>query len=170
MYLDKGRAVSLPGDVCSPGISWQCWTLYFIWGPKRCQCKWGKPSLGWKAIINLSQRAKTSTEATTWYVLKNKEIPFRLSNTKNSWKTTEVKQSGMMTELQTTQEHWGRQVSPCQDLQSRDVSIQTVYDKVQITGYTEGLDDLIRLQQKTSKRAHTVLGKQIIWTDETKMN
>lgn len=76
----------------------------------------------------------------------------------------------MMTELQTTQEHWGRQVSPCQDLQSRDVSIQTVYDKVQITGYTEGLDDLIRLQQKTSKRAHTVLGKQIIWTDETKMN
>lgn len=61
-------------------------------------------------------------------------------------------------------------MSPCQDLQSRDVSIQTVYDKVQITGYTEGLDDLIRLQQKTSKRAHTVLGKQIIWTDETKMN
>lgn len=75
MYLDKGRVVSLPGDDCSPGISWQCWTLYFIWGPKRCQCKWGKPSLGWKAIINLSQRAKTSTEATTWYVLKNKEIP-----------------------------------------------------------------------------------------------
>lgn len=81
MYLDKWRAVSLPGDVCSPGISWQCWTLYFIWGPKRCQCKWGKPSLGWKAIINLSQRAKTSTEATTWYVLKNKEIPLAGSAT-----------------------------------------------------------------------------------------
>lgn len=81
MYLDKGRAVSLTGDVCSPGISWQCWTLYFIWGPKRCQCKWGKPSLGWKAIINLSQRAKTSTEATTWYVLKNKEIPLAGSAT-----------------------------------------------------------------------------------------
>lgn len=54
--------------------------------------------------------------------------------------------------------------------QSRDVSIQTVYDKVQTTGYTEGLEDLIRLQQETSKRARTVLGKQILWTDETKMN